>query len=159
MLDMIKEIIAKGQRKSVFNLNALSTIDSNVLKRLEFGSMEEQLESAKVLRGQLSKSSDPPITEVIEIGLVDVFVKLLDSPNSKIKFEVCWALTNILSGTSDETRKVVDAGVVPKLINLVSSSQAEVAEQAIWALGNIAGDCAELRDLVLDSGALVPIQQ
>lgn len=158
MLDMVKELIAKGQRKSVFNLSALSKIDLKVLKGLEMGTMEEQLESVKALRHQLTKS-DPPIAEMIDIGLVGAFVELLDSPNVHIKFEACWALTNIASGSTEQTRRVVEAGVIPKLVDLVSSSRGDLAEQAIWTLGNIAGDCAKFRDLVLNSGPLVPIQQ
>lgn len=66
-------------------------------------------------------------------------------------------MTNIASGSSQQTQVVLEADAVPRFIELLSSPVMDVKEQAVWALGNIAGDSARCRDYVLHCGALPPL--
>lgn len=111
------------------------------------------VESARRVRKILSKEPQPPFDDVIQTGLVPRVVELLDRhDDTTIQFEVAWILTNICSGTTEQTRVVVDNGALPKLVNLVSSPDPRVCEQAVWALGNVIGDNERYRDLVIAHG-------
>ena len=129
-----------------------------MVQQIQSTDMQEQLSATVKFRQILSREHRPPIDMVIQSGVVPTLVHFMNENQPEmLQLEAAWALTNIASGTSQQTNIVVDAGAIPLFIQLLYTGGQEVQEQAIWALGNVAGDSTDYRDHVLQSGAIEPI--
>lgn len=109
------------------------------------------------IRRALCSNMSPPIGEFIQAGFVKVLVNCLtEDSNPMLQFEAAWALTNISSGTTEQTSSVVDAGIVPHLIRLLERPlkliNMELTEQIIWCIGNIMGNGANSRIFLIANG-------
>uniref|UniRef100_A0A8D0GFW9 Importin subunit alpha n=1 Tax=Sphenodon punctatus TaxID=8508 RepID=A0A8D0GFW9_SPHPU len=156
------EQILKRRNISCFSMEDLSPEkEKNPVSMLQPNSGDDpdlHLKATQAARRMLSRQRNPPLNEIIEAGIIPKLVEFLghnDNPN--LQFEAAWALTNIASGTSDQTRAVVEGGAVPAFIALLSSPHMHISEQSVWALGNIAGDGPLYRDSLINLNVIPPL--
>uniref|UniRef100_A0A8C3IAJ9 Importin subunit alpha n=1 Tax=Chrysemys picta bellii TaxID=8478 RepID=A0A8C3IAJ9_CHRPI len=143
--------------------NAVSTVHyclslEEIVQAVNGNNPELHLKATQTARRMLSRQRNPPLNQIIEAGIIPKLVEFLSrNDNVTLQFEAAWALTNIASGTSDQTRAVVEAGAVPAFVALLSSPHMHISEQSVWALGNIAGDGPMYRDSLIHNNVIPPL--
>lgn len=155
--DAINYDLAAPQDELLFYGKLLQDLP-RMMEMIQLADFENQLAATVKFRQVLSREHNPPIDMVIQSGVIPTLVEFMkDGHPDMLQLEAAWALTNIASGTLDQTRIVVESGAVPHFVQLLNSQSLEVKEQAIWALGNVAGDSTLYRDFVLSTGAMEPV--
>lgn len=140
----------------------------DMAKGLFSGDLQVRYKATKFFRKLLSKEQNPPIDDVLQLGVVGRFVEILasaDVPDTQesaeikelLQFEAAWVLTNIASGTTEHTQVVIQSGAFPIFVQLLSHSSAELRGQCIWAIGNVAGEGPDYRDSCLQFDVLSPL--
>ena len=153
-----QEVMGRKRRETVADEDLkLENLDG-WLNELFSTEVSRQLEAAETIRRFLSLQNDPPISKISSRSdCVKQLVTFLDSDHVPLQFEASWALTNIASGTREDTQAVVGANAIQAFVRLLRTGDVAVAEQSIWALGNIAGDAVRYRDQILGLYAMTHI--
>ncbi|XP_067945718.1 importin subunit alpha-5-like [Watersipora subatra] len=153
--DVTEPVSPLQERSSNVDASTMAMTMPEIIAAINCSDPEQHMKAVQVTRKILSRERNPPIDDFISAGLVPRLVSFLSCvDNVPLQFEAAWALTNIASGTAEQTAAVVKAGAIPQFVALLSSAAENVSEQAVWALGNIAGDGPHFRDYVIDAGAV-----
>lgn len=112
--------------KRTFSMEDFSMIAEHILSK----DISKQHFGVIGLRKVLSIEESPPIQPVIDANLIPKLIEFMNKDElPHLQLESAWALTNVASGTSQQTQTIIDKGGIPLFVKLLSSVHPEVAEQ------------------------------
>jgi len=77
----------------------------------------------------------PPLFSII--SALPILVQLINSTDTEVLTDACWAISYISDGDGDVIQRVIDSGVCPTLINLLGSNSSYILVPALRSVGNI----------------------
>ncbi len=86
--------------------------------------------------GNMTIFSGEQMQQMIDCGVLKKFKKLMTDKNERIRKCVCWALSNVMTGSERYIEAVISEDLVPDLIEMTKTEKYEIAEEALWALCN-----------------------
>ena len=155
-----EELLKRNRENKEQVLNSGLTPEyADIVKKVYSKDYSEVCNGVYEVRVILSQESNPPVQKILDLNILPLLVNLLDynfyrtDDKNIIKntmLEAAWALTNICTGTHEQTRKVVEIGASAKLVEMLKMQDDDIVDQSVWCLGNISGDCEEFRDILLN---------
>jgi importin subunit alpha-1 len=61
---------------------------------------------------------------------------LITHNKKAVRKEVCWSVSNITAGTTQQIQLSIETGIIEKLILILTGDDVEVRKEAVWALSN-----------------------
>lgn len=120
------------------------------------GKKTDQEKAIVNMRKASSQEENPPLNLFIKSGVIPLLMEyhIGKSLTEKIKLDILWILTNLASGSSDETMYVVNMKGVAFFLEFCQDPSEDVFGQALWGVSNLAGESPEIRDSVLEQNGM-----
>lgn len=82
------------------------------------------------------------LMQLFRLGAIPPCIMLLkDQTNRDCRYEACWIINNIASGSTRFVQSLIENGVLPPLFDALHGVEDfQIHEHALWALFNIGGD-------------------
>jgi len=85
---------------------------------------------------------------------IPVLAATLNSEDTEILVDCCWALSYLSDGDNERVEAVVQSNVVPRLVQLLSHASPTVVTPALRTIGNIVSGSDTQTQAVIDAGGL-----
>lgn len=88
--------------------------------------------------GNFASGTEIQTQAVIDAGVLDVAIAILDMPNKNLRKEMCWLLSNIAAGTPLQIDSFVRTKhLAERVVELATDSEWQTKKEAIWTVSNV----------------------
>merc|ERR1712224_985064 len=105
----------------------------NILK----GHQVKLMAPALRILGNFASGNEIQTQAVIDAGIINVSLTVLDNPKKSLRKEMCWLLSNISAGSQRQISSLLKVPkVAEKLIEFSMQADWETRKEAVWAVSN-----------------------
>jgi importin subunit alpha-1 len=99
--------------------------------------------------GNIVTGDDIQTQVIINCGVLNSLLALLNSAKETIRKEACWTISNITAGNAAQIKSVLDANLIAPLIDILSRGDFKTKREACWAISNAtAGSVTQSPDII-----------
>lgn len=109
--------------------------------------IQHQYEGLVGLRKLLSLTINPPVQEIIDYGIIPIFLSFLELSFPEFQYETLWCIINL---GPDQANSLINIGGIPKIVKLLNTSIEQLLNQTIWTLGNLASNSIQASLEIID---------
>ena len=102
----------------------------------------------------LSDGGDERIPAIIETGVLQRLVQLMQHPNVAISVPSLRTVGNIVTGDDAQTQLVIEAGALDALNDLIYNKKKTIRKEVCWSLSNITAGSSSQIQQCLDLGII-----
>jgi importin subunit alpha-6/7 len=122
-------------------IDAIIQGDKGITKKLvELVDSKKPQVIAPALRvlGNFVSGNEEQTQEVIDAGVLNVVMNIINGQKKNLRKEMCWLLSNIAAGTQKQITKLVETRyIADMLVTMAVEAEWETRKEAIWAVSNI----------------------
>mgnify|MGYP003386439852 CR=1 FL=1 len=96
--------------------------------------------------GKFAMGTNAQTGKVVHPVILTAMRKMLSRNNTKIKFEVAFALSNMVAGTVSQICVILDSGILKDVVELIDVSDFSIKKELVWVLCNFC-ECASVKQL------------
>merc|ERR1712137_734165 len=108
----------------------------------------------------LSYLSDGPnerVAAVIQSGVCQRLVELLQHPSPLVQTPALRAVGNVVTGDEHQTQVIIQSGALPLLHKLLSHAKKAIRKECCWTISNITAGTKEQIQEVIKNGLIPPV--
>jgi len=88
--------------------------------------------------GNIVSGDESETDAIVNCNALPAMMTLLNHEKTSLRKEVCWAISNIAAGNTEQVQKIIDCqGLLDKLVSLLKTDKFEIKKECSWALSNL----------------------
>ena len=137
-----KPVLLFNFTNSAFLTNLRNFYEFLYTQKKDFSEIKGEISCIHKIIGNITNGDDFDTEKILEHGFLKNLCHMLTVQNMTVQREVCWILSNIAAGTSDQIKALLfEPNLFQNLVSMLLNSPKEIQREALWCICNMTKNC------------------